>query len=138
MHHATAILLVLLTLCGSASAGGIALVDATGASHGTAVASLPKGTVRLTINSLPPLPSSVNTGTETFTAQIYRAYLSSSTDPAVEISLGDLYPSGRQKAKRKIALGGDVSHMGLNRITVTAFSKDGQQSFDVLTGKLAP
>jgi hypothetical protein len=31
-----------------------------------------------------------------------------------------------------------VSRMGFDRVTVTAFSKDGLKSFDVLTASLAP
>ena len=97
---------------------------------------LTRGTIRLKVAGLAPLPADVNTGTETFTAHVYKAYVFSSADPAVEIFLGDVYPSARQRATRKIALGGDVSRMGFDRIVVTAFSKDGQKAVDVLTATL--
>ena len=114
------------------SAGGVPLVDATGASHGSVVLNLSRGQVKLKAVGLAPLPAAV-AATPGFTAYVYKAYLSSSADPAVEIFLTDLYPSTKQVAARRIALGGDVSHLGLDRLAITAFSKDGQQSADVLT-----
>ena len=134
----TLLLLALVVIAVSADAAGVPLVDAGGASHGSAVLGLSRGQVRLKITGLAPLPADVSTGTETFTAHVYKAYLSSSSDPAVEIFLTDVYPSARQKASRRVALGGDASRMGLDRLTVTAFSKDGQKAFDVLTGSFAP
>ena len=86
------------------------------------------------ITALAPLPAAV----ETFTAYEYKAYLLSSADPAVEIYLADVYPDARQRAVRKVVLGGDVSQMGLDRVVVTAFSKDGQSSADVLTAAIVP
>lgn len=126
------VLLLVLALPVSAAAAGIPLVDAAGAAHGSATVNLPRGVVVLKIKGLAPLPASVNTGSETFTAHIYKAYVASSTDPAVEIFLGDVYPNAKQSAIRKTTFKGDLSAMGLNRLTVTAFSKDGLKSFDVL------
>jgi hypothetical protein len=121
-----------------ATAAGVPLVDPSGASRGAASVNLTRGSLRLKIAGLAPLPADVNTGTETFTAHVYKAYVYASGDPAVEIFLGDVYPSARQRATRRVALGGDVSRMGLDRIVVTAFSKNGQKAFDVVTGNLAP
>jgi len=90
--------------------------------------------VAFKITGLARLPAPVNA----FTATEYKAYLLSSTDAAVEIYLTDIYPDSRQRTTRKVALGGDVSQLGLDRVVVTAFSKDGQSSFDVLTATLAP
>jgi hypothetical protein len=129
---------MVLALPVPARAAGIPLLDAGGGSHGSVSLNLGRGLVTLKITSLAPLPVDVSTGTETFTAHLYKAYLSSSADAAVEIFLGDVYPSAKQRAKRKTALGGDVSRMGFDRVTVTAFSKDGLKSFDVLTASLAP
>ena len=119
-------------------AAGIPLVDAGGASHGSASLNLARGSVALKVTSLAPLPADVSTGSETFTAHVYKAYLSSSADPAVEICLGDVFPNGKQRAVRKVALKGDLSRMGFDRIAITAFSKDGLKSFDVLTAGFAP
>ena len=121
----TLLLAFVLGLPASALPAGIPLVDGGGASRGVATVSLPRGVVVLKIKGLAPLPASVSTGTETFTAHVYKAYITSSADPAVEIYLGDVYPSAKQAAIRKVALKGDISAMGLNRITVTGFSKDG-------------
>ena len=118
------------------SAGGVPLLDAAGASHGAAVVSLSRGFVQLKIAGLAPLPAVVTTGSGTFTAVNYKSYAYSSADPAVEIFLTDVYPNARQRAARRVTLGGDVSRMGLDRIVVTAFSSDGQASFDVLTATL--
>lgn len=137
MTRSALLLAMALALPLPAHAGGIPLLDASGGAHGSAVVNLPRGKVTLKITSLAPLPADVSTGAETFTAHLYKAYLSSSADPAVEVFLGDVYPSGAQRAKRKAVLGGDVSRMGLDKVTVTAFSKDGQKSFDVLTATLA-
>ena len=71
-------------------------------------------------------------------ATTYKAYISSSADPGVEIFLTDLYPNAKLRAARRIALGGDVSHLGLDRIAVTAYSSNAQQSVDVLTASFVP
>jgi len=128
------VLTVALALSASAWARGIPLVDATGAAHGTVKVTLARGSVAFKITGLARLPAPVNA----FTATEYKAYLLSSTDAAVEIYLTDIYPDSRQRTTRKVALGGDVSQLGLDRVVVTAFSKDGQSSFDVLTATLAP
>ena len=124
--------MILSALPLSAPAAGIPLVDAAGAARGSATVSLPRGVIVLKIKGLAPLPASINTGSETFTAHVYKAYIVASADPAVEIFLGDVYPNGKQSAIRKATFKGDLSAMGLNRIAVTAFSKDGLKSFDVL------
>ena len=128
------VLTVALALSASAWAGGIPLVDATGAAHGTVKVTLARGSVAFKITGLARLPAAVNT----FTATEYKAYLLSSTDGAREIFLTDVYPDSRQRVTRKVVLGGDVSQMGFDRVMVTAFSEDGQNSFDVLTGTLTP
>jgi hypothetical protein len=127
---------MVLGLIGTAAAGGVPLVDATGAPHGSVNASLGKGSVKMKITGLPALPAQPPGAS--FTAYVYKAYLTSTADPAVEIFLADVYPSGSGAAKPKTKLGGDVSRLGLNRVVVTAYSKDARDSFDVLTAAIAP
>lgn len=138
MVRAIILLAAVLLLPGAVAAAGVPLLDAGGAQHGSVNVNLGRGSVVLKIAGLAPLPAIVSTGTATFTAHLYKAYLSASGDPAVEIFLGDVYPNAKQRAVRKVALKGDVSHMGFDRVAVTAYSKDGLQSFDVLTATLAP
>jgi len=131
--------LLTLALCfvpAVAPAAGIALVDAGGAPHGAVVVKLSRGLVQLKITSLAPLPAAATDATGAFTATSYKAYAYASADPAVEVFLTDVYPNARQRAVRKVALGGDASRLGLDRIAVTAFSSDGQHSADVLTATL--
>ena len=109
-----------------ATAGGFALGDV-----GKAKVNLGKGAVIVKATNLPALPADVDTGSGTFTAYLYKAYVSSSTDPAVEIFVGDLYPNAKGKAAAKLKLKGDVSRLGLDQVVVVAFSKDASQSFDV-------
>lgn len=123
-----------LVLPGLATAGGIPLVDSTGASHGSAVVSLTKGTVKMKITGLPALPAQPPGAT--LTAYVYKAYLTSTADAAVEVFVADVWPSGSGSAKPKVKLGGDVSRLGLDRLVVTAFSKDARDSADVLTATL--
>ena len=125
---------VLLALSAVTQAAGVPLLDAAGGAHGSAKVVLGRGIVQLKITGLARLPAAVGT----FTAHEYKAYLVSTADPAVEIYLTDVYPDARQRAVRKVVLGGDVSQMGLNRVVVTAFSKDGQGSADLLTAAFAP
>src|SRR5262245_22782757 len=75
----------------AAWAAGVPLLDSTGGSHGSVVASLTKGTVRAKVTGLPTLPAQPPGAT--FTAYVYKAYLTSTTDAAVEIFLADVYPS---------------------------------------------
>ena len=131
-----AVLAVVLLLPGVAFSAGVPLVDGTGANHGSVSAALTKGVVKMKISGLPALPATALGAT--FTAHTYKAYLSSSTDAAVEIFLADVYPSGSGAAKPKVKLGGDVSRLGLNRVVVTAYSKDARESVDVLTASIAP
>jgi hypothetical protein len=131
-------LLSLALMASMASAAGVPLLDATGASHGSAKVVLARGIVQLKIAGLARLPASVSTGTAVFTAHEYKAYLVSTADPAVEVWVGDVYPDGRTRAVRKTVLGGDLTQMGLDRLVVTAFSKDGVDSFDVLSATVAP
>ena len=133
-------LLVLCLLCfGSAVANAasltVPLLDSLGAEQGTVKYNLVKGSVSAKFN-LAQLPAVIATGTEPFTATIYKAYLISSTDPAVEIPLATIYPSTLGKAVVKTLLKGNVSLLGLDRFVVVAYSKDGLSSFDVLTGTL--
>ena len=125
-----------LALPSLAMAAGIALVDSTGASHGSANVSLTKGSVKMKITGLPTLPAQPPGAA--FTAYVYKAYLTSTTDAAVEIFLADVYPNSSGSAKPKVKLGGDVSRLGLDRVVVTAFSKDARDSFDVLAASIAP
>lgn len=138
MLRSIALVALVLALPLTAPAAGAPLLDPSGGSHGSVSFNLAKGQITLRIAGLAPLPADVSTGAGTYTATVYKAYANSSTDPALEIFLTDVYPNARQKTKRKVALGGDVGRLGLNRITVTAFSKDAQQSSDVLTATIAP
>ena len=134
-HRIYFFMLALLAMLATvARAGGIPLVDATGAAHGTVKVNMARGSVAFKITSLARLPATV----DTFTATEYKAYLLSSANQAMEIYLTDIYPDGRLHATRKVAALGDVSQMGLDRVVVTAFSADGQNASDVLTATIAP
>lgn len=130
-------LFALLLAAVGADAGGpkVQLLDGTGLVQGTAAVNLPKGSVKFKAN-LAPLPATVDAAGDPFEATIYRAYLTSSTDEAAEVSLGPVYPTAKSKASVKAVLKGDLSRLGLDRVLVVAFSKDGLRSFDVLTGTL--
>lgn len=117
------------------SSSGVPMLDKDGATQGSAKVSLAKGSVKVTAN-LAPLPATIDTGTEQFEATIYKAYLVNSLDPAVEIPLASVYPTTLGKVALKAALKGDVTMMGLDKVVIVAFSKDGLSSFDVLTGTL--
>jgi hypothetical protein len=122
----------------SAHAGsGVPMLDKDAVSQGSATVSLAKGSVKLKIE-LAPLPATIDTGAETFEATIYKAYLLNSLDPAIEIPLGSVYPTGLGRAAVKAKVKGDLSGLGLDKVVVVGFSKDGLQSFDVLTGTLVP
>jgi hypothetical protein len=95
---------------------------------------LTKGTVKMKITGLPALPAQPPGAS--FTAYVYKAYLTSTADPAVEVFVADVWPSGSGTAKPKAKLGGDVSRLGLDRLVVVAFSKDARDAFDVLTATL--
>ena len=134
--------LTLLALCAlffvsaaDAAPVSVPVVDRLAVSQGSVKFDLVRGTVSAKFN-LAPLPALVDTGTEQFTATIYKAYLVSSTDAAIEIPLATLYPTTLGKAAVKTLLKGNVSLMGLDRFVVVAYSKDGLSSFDVLTGPL--
>ena len=118
-----------------ASAAGVPLLDPAGGSHGTASVTLAKGSVKMKITGLPQLPATAPLGA-TFSAYVYKAYLTSSSDPAVEIFIADVYPNAKGVAKAKAALKGDLSLLGLDRVVVTAYSKDARESLDVLTATL--
>jgi hypothetical protein len=130
-------LFVLLCIASGADAGGlkVAMLDGLGVSQGTAVIKLEKGLVKLKA-ALAPLPATVDTGEAIFEATFYRAYLQKSDDEAMEVSLGSVYPTSKEKAVMKVAYKGDLSGLGLDRIVVVAFSKDGLHSHDVLTGTI--
>ena len=127
----------LLLSAGDAQAGGgkIPMLDRDGLDMGFAKVNLAKGSVKGKV-ALAPLPANVDTGTEQFEATIYKAYLTNSLDAAVEVPLGSVYPSSKSKAKLKTAFKGDLSLLGLDRVVIVAFSKDGLSSFDVLTGTI--
>jgi hypothetical protein len=118
-----------------AAAAGVSLVDPGGAPHGRASVSLTKGTVRMKITGLPRLPAVAPLGAS-FEAWVYKAYLTSSGDPAVEVFLADVYPNAAGTARAKVALRGDLSALGLDRVVVTAYSKDAREALDVLTAAL--
>jgi hypothetical protein len=128
-------LVLALGIAGTASAGGVPLVDASGGSHGSASVNLTKGSVKLKVTGLPRLPATAPLGAG-FDAYVYKAYLVSSADAAVEVYLADVFPSSSGSAKVKVAPKGDVSALGLDRLVVTAYSKDARGSFDVLTATL--
>ena len=119
----------------SARAAGAPLLDPAGAPHGTAAVTLAKGSVRMKITGLPQLPAAQPLGA-TFAAYVYKAYLTSSADPAVEVFIADVYPNAKGVAKAKAAFKGDLSLLGLDRVVVTAYSKDARDSLDVLTAIL--
>ena len=126
----------LLAAGGARAAGtGIPMLNKDAVSQGSAKVVLVKGSVGLKL-TLAPLPAQIDTGTEQFEATIYKAYLVSTADPAMEIPLGNLYPTALSKAALKAALKGDITQMGFDKVVVVAFSKDGLLSFDVLTGTL--
>jgi hypothetical protein len=136
MRTAMIVALSLLAgVAGTATAGGVPLVDASGGSHGSANVSLTKGSVKLKVTGLPRLPAAAPLGAG-FDAYVYKAYLVSSADPGVEVYLADIFPSSSGAAKVKVAPKGDVSALGLDRLVVTAYSKDARGSFDVLTAAL--
>jgi hypothetical protein len=120
-----------------AAGKGAPLLDKDGATQGYAKVSLAKGSVGIKA-TLAPLPATIDTGTEQFEATLYRAYLVSSTDAAVEIPLAYVYPTSLSKAAAKAALKGDLTQLGLDKVVIVAFSKDGLSSFDVLTATLPP
>ena len=117
-----------------ARAAGAPLLDPAGGSHGAAAVTLSKGAVRLKITGLPRLPAAPFGAA--FTAYVYKAYLTSSADPAVEVFVADVYPNAKGAAKARAALKGDLSLLGLDRVVVTAYSKDARDSLDVLTATL--
>lgn len=134
-----ALIVAAVLLAAAAQAGSTIkapMLDRTGAEQGSAKVNLPKGSVTVKA-TLAPLPATVDTGTEQFEATIYKAYLLSSTDAAIEIPLANVYPTSKSKASVKVALKGDLSLLGFDRVVIVAFSKDGLDSFDVLTGTLA-
>jgi hypothetical protein len=134
MRLSTALAMLLLVPA-LALGAGVPLLDAAAGSHGTVTASLPKGTVKMKITGLPRLPATQPLGAG-FDAYVYKAYLTSSVDPAVEVFLGDVFPNASGAAKTKVALKGDLSALGLDRVVVTAYSKDAREAFDVLTAAL--
>ncbi len=128
--------LVSLVLASSVSAAGLSLLDDGGATVGSAKVNLAKGVVTLKTTGLGVLPATIDTGTETFDAYLYKAYLGSTADPAVEIFLGDVWPNSKGKAAVKTKLKGNLEGFGFDQIVVVAFSKDATQSFDVATAAL--
>src|SRR5262245_39189864 len=114
------VLALVLAVPLAARAGGVPLLDQASSSHGSVVAVLAKGTVKMKVTGLPRLPASQPLGA-TFDAYLYKAYLVSSADPAVEVFLGDLWPNASGAAKLKVTPPkGDLSALGLDRVVVTA------------------
>jgi len=135
MRLRTVVLLLGLAAPTLGHAAGIPLLDATSAAHGSASVSLVKGTVKMKVTALAQLPAVQPLGA-TFDAYVYKAYLTSSTDAAVEVFVADLFPNLKGVAKVKVAPKGDLSALGLDRLVVTAYSKDARSSLDVLTAAL--
>jgi len=131
----TALALALAPDDADAATAKVSMLDRLGVAQGTAKISLATGAVNLAV-TLAPLPATIDTGGTPFQATIYKAYLASSTDSALEIPLGDLYPTAKSKASIKPAFKGDLSKLGFDKVVVVAYSKDGRDSFDVLTGAL--
>lgn len=136
MLHRTKALLVALALVLPVGAAALSLVDGGGATVGSAKVNLTKGVVTLKTSGLGALPAEVGAETEAFTAHLYKAYIGSSLDPAVEIFLGDVWPNAKGKATVKTKLKGDLTGFGFDQIVVVAFSKDATQSLDVATAPL--
>lgn len=136
MPRRISVVLVSLVIASSVGAAGLTLVDGGGATVGSAKVNLAKGSVSLKTTGLGVLPADVDTGSEVFTAYLYKAYLGSSTDPAVEIFLGDVWPNSKGKAAVKAKLKGNLEGFAFDQIVVVAFSKDATQSFDVATAAL--
>ena len=91
----------LLAASGAHAAGaGVPMLNKDAVAQGSAKVGLAKGTVALKL-TLAPLPAQIDTGTETFEATIYKAYLVSTADPAKEIPLGNIYPTALSKAALK-------------------------------------
>jgi len=137
-HRLNTLVVALVLMAGGVHAGSTIkapMLDRTGAEQGSAKVNLAKGSVNVKA-TLAPLPATIDTDTEPFEATIYKAYLLSSTDEAVEIPLASVYPTSKSKATVKVALKGDLSLLGFDRVVIVAFSKDGLSSFDVLTGTL--
>ena len=135
MTRRTVALLFSFGLPALVAAAGVPLLDAASASHGTVSASLTKGSVKMKITGLPRLPATQPLGA-TFDAYVYKAYLTSSADAAVEVYLADVFPNGSGAAKVKVTPKGDLSALGLDRVVITAYSKDARASFDVLAAAL--
>jgi hypothetical protein len=98
-------------------------------------ASLTKGSVKMKITGLPRLPATQPLGA-TFDAFVYKAYLASSADAAVEVYLADVFPNASGAAKVKVTPKGDLSALGFDRVVITAYSKDARLSFDILSAAL--
>lgn len=135
MNRLLSALALCVLLAASAAGSGIPLLNKDAVQQGSAKVSLVKGSVGVKA-TLAPLPATIQTDTEPFEATLYKAYLTSSLDPSLEIPLGNIYPTTLSKASLKALLKGDVSQMGFDRLVIVAFSKDGLHSFDVLTGTL--
>ena len=117
-------------------AAGLSLVGLGGATVGSAKINLAKGSVTIKTTGLGTLPASVDPGTGAFDAYLYKAYLTSTTDPAVEIFVGDVWPNTKGKAAVKAKLKGNLEGLGFDQVLIVAFSKDATQSADVATAAL--
>jgi len=117
-------------------AAGLSLLGLGGAAVGSAKINLAKGSVTIKTTGLGALPTAVDPGTGAFDAYLYKAYLTSTTDPAVEIFLGDVWPNAKGKAAVKAKLKGTLEGFGFDQLLIVAFSKDATQSADVATAAL--
>jgi hypothetical protein len=118
-----------------AATKAIQMFNRLAVSQGTAKVVLKRGSASIRVK-LAPLPATIDTGAEPFDATCYRAYLTSSIDPTIEVPLGNVWPTTKGVGTVKAALKGDLTRLGLDRVVIVAYSKDGQSSFDVLTGTI--
>ncbi len=86
---ALALCLLLAASAANAAGSGIPLLNKDSVQQGSAKVSLVKGSVGVKA-TLAPLPATIDTGTEQFEATLYKAYLTSSLDPSLEIPLGNI------------------------------------------------
>ena len=88
------------------------------------------------ITGLPRAAGDATARRDASTRYVYKAYLASSADAAVEVYLADVFPNASGAAKVKVTPEGDLSALGLDRVVITAYSKDARLSFDILSAAL--
>jgi hypothetical protein len=131
----TPALLLSLACAGTAAAGGVPLVDASGGSHGSVNASLAKGSVKMKVTGLPRLPRRAAARRGVRRLRLQGAYLVSSGDPAVGVYLADVFPSSSGAAKVKVTKG-DLGARSGSIAWSSPHTRRTRGSFDVLTAAL--